>query len=255
LLYRDHRVRSHFIAATGSTEYTLWRVSPSLGGEYESINNMEHEDVGDSTDGGTAAAPPEGEATGRTERLSFARLAMALAMAVAAVVAVVLVVQRQSDAVTTSDRSWSVPYVDVTLTPTYQFQNPDSNPARDIALAFVVGDPDDGCSPSWGGAYSLDEADRTSSCRGGSTSCVSPAATSWSPSAVQANTELAVSCTDVGDLTDAYAASSCATTCTRSTSTSKVPPSPTPTPTHAAARRSPPLQQDRWAVANRWTCG
>src|SRR3954469_8737784 len=33
-------------------------------------------------------------------------------------------------------KSWAVPYVDVTLTPTFEFQDPDVNPANDVALAF-----------------------------------------------------------------------------------------------------------------------
>src|SRR3954469_4981319 len=55
-------------------------------------------------------------------------------------------------------RSWSVPYVDVTLTPSFQFQDPSANPARTVALAFVVADPQDDCAPSWGGYYSLEQA-------------------------------------------------------------------------------------------------
>jgi chitinase len=165
---------------------------------------MEHEEVGASADSGITAVPPEAASTGRTERLSFARLAIAFIVSAAAVVAVVLVVQHRSEPTTASDRSWSVPYVDVTLTPTYQFQNPDSNPARDIALAFVVGDPDDGCSPSWGGAYSLEEADRTLEL----SRRVKQLRISGGDIMVSfggaANTELAVSCTDIGDLTDAY---------------------------------------------------
>ncbi|WP_236029683.1 chitinase [Paractinoplanes lichenicola] len=55
-------------------------------------------------------------------------------------------------------KSWAVPYVDVTLTPTFQFQDPTANPANDVALGFVVADPKNACSPSWGGAYTLDGA-------------------------------------------------------------------------------------------------
>lgn len=57
-----------------------------------------------------------------------------------------------------ADRTWTVPYVDVTLTPTYEFQDPRSNPARHVALAFVVAHPANACMPSWGGAYTLEEA-------------------------------------------------------------------------------------------------
>ncbi|WP_250001527.1 chitinase [Actinoplanes sp. M2I2] len=56
-------------------------------------------------------------------------------------------------------KSWAVPYVDVTLTPTFQFQDPTANPANDVALGFVVADPKNACAPSWGGAYTLEAAD------------------------------------------------------------------------------------------------
>jgi len=54
--------------------------------------------------------------------------------------------------------TWYAPYVDATLTPTYQFQDPTLNPARQSVLGFVVASGDQ-CSPSWGDAYSLGEAD------------------------------------------------------------------------------------------------
>ena len=49
-------------------------------------------------------------------------------------------------------------YVDVTATPRQAFESPESAAALDATLAFVVGDPDAPCTPSWGGAYTLDEA-------------------------------------------------------------------------------------------------
>ncbi|MBM2619003.1 chitinase [Actinoplanes sp. LDG1-06] len=55
-------------------------------------------------------------------------------------------------------KSWAVPYVDVTLTPTFQFQDPTANPANDVALGFVVAHPKNACIPSWGGAYTTDQA-------------------------------------------------------------------------------------------------
>jgi chitinase len=101
-------------------------------------------------------------------------------------------------------KSWAVPYVDVTLTPTFQFQDPSANPANDVALGFVVADPKSGCTPSWGGAYSLDAASssldldrRISQLRaaGGNVMLSVGGAD---------NTELAVACADQNQLTDAY---------------------------------------------------
>ncbi len=101
-------------------------------------------------------------------------------------------------------KSWAVPYVDVTLTPTFQFQDPTANPANDVALGFVVADPKSACTPSWGGAYSLDEASasldldrRVSQLRaaGGNVMLSLGGAN---------NSELAVACTDQDQLTAAY---------------------------------------------------
>jgi chitinase len=101
-------------------------------------------------------------------------------------------------------KSWAVPYVDVTLTPTFQFQDPTANPANDVALGFVVADPTSACTPSWGGAYSLDEASasldldrRVSQLRaaGGNVMLSLGGAN---------NSELAVACTDQAQLTAAY---------------------------------------------------
>jgi chitinase len=53
------------------------------------------------------------------------------------------------------------PYVDVTLTPTYAFQDPAANPFSGVYLGFVVADPSSPCTPSWGGSYTLDAAEST----------------------------------------------------------------------------------------------
>lgn len=142
-------------------------------------------------------APPE-------VRLSWWRLAVLLvALAAIAGGSVLLVRAWRSDDIVVGV-STSVPYVDVTLTPTYAFQDPQSNPARSVALAFVVADPDDACAPSWGGYYSLAEADaqlelsrRLAQLRNaGGDAIVSFGG--------QANDELALGCEDADALTDAY---------------------------------------------------
>src|ERR1700761_2796816 len=58
-------------------------------------------------------------------------------------------------------QTWFAPYVDVTLTPTYQFQNTSANTARQTVLGFVVAAGSSRCAPSWGGAYSLAQADQS----------------------------------------------------------------------------------------------
>ena len=106
----------------------------------------------------TAGTTAPGEPQGPTERLSILRLSIVL-LVVAAIAGVTFTGVRRAVAVDEPRaQSWNVPYVDVTLSPSYQFQDPQANPSRDVALAFVVADPDDRCEPSWGAAYSLDEA-------------------------------------------------------------------------------------------------
>jgi chitinase len=98
------------------------------------------------------------------------------------------------------------PYVDVTQTPTYPFQLPSANPVSSVYLAFIVSDRSDPCKPSWGTYYTLDQAEqgldldaRTAQLRqqGGSVSVSFGG---------QANKEIAVGCTDPGELVDAYMA-------------------------------------------------
>src|SRR3954452_18297784 len=95
------------------------------------------------------------------------------------------------------------PYVDVTLTPTYPFQLPSANPVSSVYLAFVVSDKEDACTPSWGTFYTLDSAEggldldaRAAQLRGqGGSVMISYGG--------QANTELAVDCTDPAKLRQA----------------------------------------------------
>jgi chitinase len=113
-------------------------------------------------------------------------------------------VRHLRDTAGTPAKSWAVPYVDVTLTPTFQFQDPTANPANDVALGFVVADPKDGCTPSWGAAYTLDQAassleldrriDQLRQAGGDVTLSLGG----------QQNSELAVACTDQSRVTDAY---------------------------------------------------
>jgi chitinase len=137
-------------------------------------------------------------------RLSWLRLGILLVVLAGLGAVGTVAVLHLRDTAGPTAKSWAVPYVDVTLTPTFEFQDPSANPAQDVALAFVVADPKDGCAPSWGGAYTPDEAaaslelDRRISqlrAAGGDIMLSVGGLT---------NTELAVACTDQARLTDAY---------------------------------------------------
>ncbi len=100
--------------------------------------------------------------------------------------------------------TWFAPYVDATLTPTYAFQNPADNPARQVVLGFVVSQPGAPCSPSWGATGSLSAADQTIALGARIAQVGQEGATAIASFGGRANTDLAVGCQDVAALTAAY---------------------------------------------------
>ena len=98
------------------------------------------------------------------------------------------------------------PYVDVTQTPTYPFQLPSANPVSSVYLAFVVGDRAHPCEPSWGGYYTLDQAEQTLDLDARTAQLRKEGGSVMISFGGRDNTELAVGCTDAGKLLDAYRA-------------------------------------------------
>jgi chitinase len=137
-------------------------------------------------------------------RLSPVRVTVAIIVTVALVAVGVLGLQWWSAQSAPSDQPWFAGYVDVTATPTFAFEQMGSSATKDAVLSFVVSSPQNACSPSWGAAYSLDQAgsaldlDRRIARlqqQGGSI------AVSFGG---LANHELAISCTDPTKLEAAY---------------------------------------------------
>ena len=60
-----------------------------------------------------------------------------------------------------SIQPWFAPYVDVTATPTFNFQYINNNSERDAILSFIVSSPTSACTPTWGAAYTLAQADNS----------------------------------------------------------------------------------------------
>jgi chitinase len=151
-------------------------------------------------------APTQPARPARTRRISKRRVALAVVVAGAIAATGVYVVNNAVDevsAVTTAP--WFAGYVDVTLTPGYSFEAPADSTGNNVVLSFIVSDPTDACTPSWGAAYSMDEAasqldlDRRIARlegRGGE------AIVSFGG---QANDELAVRCSNAAQLQKAYA--------------------------------------------------
>jgi chitinase len=111
---------------------------------------------------------------------------------------------RQID--TKTRKPWFASYVDVTATPTFAFEKMGATDNRDAVLSFIVSLPSDACTPSWGAAYTLDQANESLDLdrriarlqqQGGSV------AVSFGG---LDNHELAVNCTDPAKLEAAYQA-------------------------------------------------
>ena len=58
-------------------------------------------------------------------------------------------------------KPWFAPYVDVTATPYFAFEQPnDSVNGKNVILSFIVSSKTDVCTPTWGGFYTLEEANK-----------------------------------------------------------------------------------------------
>ena len=63
---------------------------------------------------------------------------------------------RTSETVTVDP--WYAPYVDVTATPRFPFEQIPETTAQNVVLSFIVSDPENACTPTWGGFFTVDEA-------------------------------------------------------------------------------------------------
>lgn len=138
-------------------------------------------------------------------RLSPFRVAIAAVIGIAVIAGGVFSLQRWTAHAGADSQPWFASYVDVTATPRFAFEELGSTDTKDAVLSFIVSDKTDPCTPSWGGAYTMDEArgsldlDRRIARlqqQGGDI------AVSFGG---QANQELALDCTDSAALRAAYA--------------------------------------------------
>ena len=144
------------------------------------------------------------ERTEPKRRVSLTRLVGVLAIVAATVVGMVWVTRAAIATFAAEETVLFAPYVDITLRPTTYFEDPLENRSNEVVLGFIVADPSDGCRPTWGTYYSIDAAGRALDLdrrivpyreRGGEI-IVSFGG--------EANHELAITCTDVDRLAQAY---------------------------------------------------
>jgi chitinase len=138
-------------------------------------------------------------------RLGFWRVVGATLVAAIVITGGVVGFQWWSARAAVDSKPWFASYVDVTATPRFAFENMGATSSKDAVLSFVVSSKEKACTPSWGAAYTLDQArssldlDRRIARlqQQGGTVAVSFGGLN--------NDELAVNCTDETELKDAYA--------------------------------------------------
>ncbi len=141
----------------------------------------------------------------KTRRLSKSRVTLAILLVAGVTTGGVFAANNLASTVSESTVApWFAAYVDVTLTPNYAFEAPEDDSEKNVVLSFIVANPDKACEPSWGGAYTMDEAgtqldlDRRIARL---TDNDGEAIVSFGGAA---NDELAVTCTDTKKLEAAY---------------------------------------------------
>ena len=99
------------------------------------------------------AVPP---AAGDGRHLSIFRIFVVVAVVAAMIGGTAYYLHnKESEASVAATQSWFAPYVDVTATPKYAFEDLTTSAHRSVVLAFVVSALTTPCEPSWGGAYSM----------------------------------------------------------------------------------------------------
>jgi cellulose synthase/poly-beta-1,6-N-acetylglucosamine synthase-like glycosyltransferase/chitodextrinase len=148
------------------------------------------------------ARAPEGEPR---RRLSLLRVVTALVVLAAVGYGGLIGVRtRLLAAEPVIHQTWFAPYVDATLTPTFQFQSSSADPAQQTVLGFVVAEPGSGCTPSWGGAYTLAQADQALAMGSRIAQVQQDGAQPIVSFGGQAHISLDVACTSVSSLAAAY---------------------------------------------------
>jgi chitinase len=138
------------------------------------------------------------------KRLSVPRLLVALAVTGSLVGAGFWGTQVVTAAAEPQAASWFAGYTDVTATPTFAFETSTAKADKNVVLSFVVSTPGDVCKPSWGTAYSLDEASATLDLDRRVARLQQEGGDVAISFGGQQNDELASACTNLGQLEAAY---------------------------------------------------
>jgi chitinase len=154
----------------------------------------------------TSSPPPERAPEPTPPRLSPIRVLVALLLLAGAAFGVWRLVTNDSEAGAIKVAPVYAPYVDVTQTPTYPFQLPSANPVSSVYLAFIVSATSQPCTPTWGTYYTLAAAEQSLNLDARTAEVRAQGGAVNVSFGGQANSELAVGCTDPTQLVDAYLA-------------------------------------------------
>lgn len=107
-----------------------------------------------------------------------------------------------------SRKPWFAAYVDVTATPTFAFEQTGNSEYKDVVLSFIVASTSttDKCTPSWGGAYTLERARDGLDLERRIARLKQQGGNIMASFGGLKNQELATVCTDVAELKAAYRA-------------------------------------------------
>jgi cellulose synthase/poly-beta-1,6-N-acetylglucosamine synthase-like glycosyltransferase/chitodextrinase len=209
LLYRSSERRRRFLGRwrrpVEQPKPTDWR-SVLLAGyadpQYQSVGRVR---IASMSAQASAPALPDGP-PGR--RLSLARVLVALVLLAGCGYGGYLGLKTRllAPAAAAAHQTWFAPYVDVTATPTYQFQSTSADPARQSVLGFVVASSASQCTPSWGAAYSLAAADQQLSVGARIAELQQDGEQAIVSFGGQANTSLDLACASAAGLASAYQA-------------------------------------------------
>ena len=141
-------------------------------------------------------------------RISPVRVTVLLVVLAGMAVGVWRLTSNESSAAESRSSSVPVyaPYVDVTQTPTYPFQLPSANPVAGVYLGFIVSDPSEPCTPSWGTYYTLEQAEQSLDLDARTAQLRNEGGNVMVSYGGRNNSELAVGCTNASKLLEAYLA-------------------------------------------------
>jgi chitinase len=153
-----------------------------------------------------SAPPPEPAPGPPSPQLSPIRVLVLLLVLAGAAFGVWRLVINDSGAGAAKVAPVYAPYVDVTQTPTYPFQLPSANPVSSVYLAFIVSAKSQPCTPTWGTYYTLTAAEQSLNLDARTAEVRAQGGAVNLSFGGQANSELAVGCTNPTQLVNAYLA-------------------------------------------------